>query len=203
MADFPGDGVQSDGFGSYCDSKKDKVVAEVNSDGDFFLEPNATNTIGAGGNLFVQLDTPVTLVGTGITFQSTDDLDDLGIAHDERLVVVREGTESDIRDFYEGQFERRAVWVQILIQNPAGGTTHIAINFDPSGPNATDNTTPGTISRIDQNNWKIEIVGKDLDAEAPDTAYLVERYQPSASEVVWFEHGDTTLPSFTATVTAL
>ena len=45
---------------------------------------------------------PVLLIGTGILFQSTDDLDDLGIAHDERLVVVRDAEEVDLRDFRVG-----------------------------------------------------------------------------------------------------
>ena len=201
FSDLPGDGVQSDGIGQYCDSKKAKVLAEIDSDGDFFLEPNNSNTIGGGRNFFVQLDAPVSLTGTGITFQSTDDLDQLGIAHDERLVVVREGNESDIRDFTVGQSERRGVWVQILIENPNGGTTQIAIHFYPNGPGAIDGvTTPGTITRSDQDSWEIEIIGSDVDPENPDTAYVMERFQPSAGEVVWHHHGSTTIPTFTATI---
>ncbi len=204
FADLPGDGVQSDWFDTgatpgenpYCDSKKPKLQAVINADGDLLLTPNNSNNPGSGRHFFVQLDQTVTLSGSTVVFNGTDSLDaDLTVtAHDEKLVVVRRSGELDIRDFAVGQSEERGVWVLVFIVQVDGTKTRAAINFDPGLDAALGSTTAGTVTRIDNETWTVEIDGTD-------TAFLQELYHPTPKRSFLYSHGPVTMPSFTATVT--
>lgn len=88
--DLPGDSVQSDGAGSYCDGSPRTLAVEFSNDGHFGFDTNTSNRPGTARNLFFDFGAPISILDRAAnvwTFATTDDLDDAGVPYDVNFTV--------------------------------------------------------------------------------------------------------------------
>jgi len=86
--DFPEHSLQSDGDGGYCHDQKNKVSVTFTNDGHLIFDPNASAKTNTGRRFFVDFGTPISIVdseGVEWEFQTTDELESLGIDYDINL----------------------------------------------------------------------------------------------------------------------
>jgi hypothetical protein len=134
LDDQPGDTVRSDGSGTYCNNRSANVEVSLSTDGHLTVDTNNSNKTGAGRSLFYDFGQPISVVDGGgnvWTFQTTAQLDALGIKHDAGFFVgafqdnfnletmtlgeVRTDINVVLRLFvhFPGQRQETSIWIKL------------------------------------------------------------------------------------------
>jgi len=202
--DFDGGGVWSDRLGDYCNNKKAKVEAIMNSNGGVKL---ATNTVAhrdpeAGRTFFVDLGQDIELNGADYTISTTQGLPGF-INRTEGFELLGGGV--DLRAMNIGDVSHNAnLVIDVSLLYPGGETgVTLTISYWPEAqPYGCDgtNSTQVTVTRISPTEWDITNVS-DVSG-TPSKAILHERLiTPGGGSLdEWCRSEILTLPLFTVTV---
>jgi len=169
FADVPGDGIQSDGKGLYCNEKKAKIEAVIDQGGIARLKGNTVSHKDpeGGRKLLVDLGRELFLAGPGILFQGTSPslLHPDIVSHNEQLAfALQDGT--DLRAMSLGQTRYDAIMkINISFEYSSGATGALLLSYNPNfsrfGCTGSGSSATLAVTRVNELTWILETDGTD------------------------------------------